>query len=286
VHHPPFKIEEDGWGEFDLVIIVHFIDCHEPHRIFHDLNFRSESYQEVYPFVSIPLCCTAPRGANIVPNPGVAFLALFNKQNTVSRKTVPARATKARKGLPRDSHYSASQRTSNDSSSSISDLDSDSDLTSSGEESDAPSAAGKRRSASSASVASSGRGQRLPRPRDEARLSAAHKHGADKAMRPKSATGRAAAGDNPMSSPLSAADDHRVRPAGPKPAARQRKDAALSATRRMANDAPAAAKARRSPSDGVLRSPAALPGTSLAQKTVRPAALPRGTARSPTRTPA
>ncbi|KAJ2875006.1 transcription factor TFIIF complex subunit Tfg3 [Coemansia aciculifera] len=90
VSHPPFKVEEEGWGEFDLVIMVHFVNCPEPYKIVHDLNFHSgESYRKSYDL--------------FIPNPSPGFLALFNKHTTVSRKTIPARATKARKGPPRDS---------------------------------------------------------------------------------------------------------------------------------------------------------------------------------------
>ncbi|KAJ2303369.1 transcription factor TFIIF complex subunit Tfg3, partial [Coemansia sp. RSA 2705] len=204
VYHPPFKVEEEGWGEFDLVILVHFVGCAEPYQIVHDLNFHvGEFYENKYPF--------------IVPNPSAAFLTPFNKHTTVARKTIPARATKARKGPPRDSQYSKSQRASNASashSSDSSDYDSDSQLSGSGDDSDSPSNASKPRSGSSAS---SGRGRAPPRSHDEMRVNAAPRHGAEKMHRPKGTTGRAAAGDNPMSSPLSAADDHRQRPLGVKP---------------------------------------------------------------------
>ncbi|KAJ2055954.1 hypothetical protein GGH13_007681 [Coemansia sp. S155-1] len=90
VSHPPFRVEEEGWGEFDLVIMVHFFHCPEPLKIVHDLNFHSgESYRKSYD--------------HFIPDPSPGFLALFNKHTTVSRKTIPARATKARKGPPRDS---------------------------------------------------------------------------------------------------------------------------------------------------------------------------------------
>ncbi|KAJ2746679.1 transcription factor TFIIF complex subunit Tfg3 [Coemansia sp. BCRC 34301] len=90
VSYPPYKMEEEGWGEFDLVVMVYFVNCPEPYKIVHDLNFHEgESYYKSYDLV--------------VPNPSPGFLALFNKLATVSRKTIPARATKARKGPPRDS---------------------------------------------------------------------------------------------------------------------------------------------------------------------------------------
>ncbi|KAJ2410486.1 transcription factor TFIIF complex subunit Tfg3 [Coemansia sp. RSA 2526] len=275
VHHPPFRVEEEGWGEFDLVSIIHFVNCPEPLRITHDLNFHvGEHYESKYPL--------------IVPNPSAAFLTLFNKHTTVSRKTIPARATKARKGPPRDSHYSTSQRTSNGSagsSSGFSDLDSDSQLSSSDDESDSHSFGNKRRSASSASAASSGRVRTQARPRDEMRPNAASKHAGEKATRPKSATARAVAGDNPMSSPLSAADDHRSHLPGQTSVVRQKKNAALQGVRRVAADMTAPAKLRRSPNDEIIRNSAAAP----AQTTARAAAnglMPRGTAKSPIRTQA
>ncbi|KAJ2888236.1 hypothetical protein IWW38_004977, partial [Coemansia aciculifera] len=30
VSHPPYEVGEEGWGEFDLVIMVHFVNCPEP----------------------------------------------------------------------------------------------------------------------------------------------------------------------------------------------------------------------------------------------------------------
>ncbi|KAJ2022283.1 hypothetical protein GGI06_001883 [Coemansia sp. S85] len=124
-------VEEEGWGEFDLVIMVHFVNCPEPYKIVHDLNFHSgELYRKSYDFV--------------IPNPSPGFLALFNKHTTVSRKTIPARATKARKGPPRDSsdlakhsrptHHS---RGYSSSSSRQSDSGSGSDSMDSGSEDDA-----------------------------------------------------------------------------------------------------------------------------------------------------
>ncbi|KAJ1997111.1 transcription factor TFIIF complex subunit Tfg3, partial [Coemansia thaxteri] len=69
VSHPPYKIQEEGWGEFDLLIIVHFVNCPEPYKIVHDLSFHDgESYQKNYDFT--------------VPNPSAGFLALFNKHAT------------------------------------------------------------------------------------------------------------------------------------------------------------------------------------------------------------
>lgn len=44
IKKPPFKIEEQGWGEFDLVIVLHTADKGGDHTITHDLNFAQTSY--------------------------------------------------------------------------------------------------------------------------------------------------------------------------------------------------------------------------------------------------
>jgi transcription initiation factor TFIID/TFIIF subunit len=41
---PPFKIEEQGWGEFDLGIVLHNIDKGGENTISHDLNFAKNEY--------------------------------------------------------------------------------------------------------------------------------------------------------------------------------------------------------------------------------------------------
>lgn len=43
VKKPPFKIEEEGWGEFDMQIVVHFVGGGE-RKLNHDLNFRETRY--------------------------------------------------------------------------------------------------------------------------------------------------------------------------------------------------------------------------------------------------
>ncbi|KAI9501567.1 hypothetical protein BX070DRAFT_38291 [Coemansia spiralis] len=101
VTRAPFKVGEEGWGEFDLIIIVHFINCSETYKIVHDLNFHEgESYMKKYSFT--------------IPDPTPGFLVLFNKHSSVSRKTIPPRATKARKGPPRDSAYAKQLASSRD----------------------------------------------------------------------------------------------------------------------------------------------------------------------------
>ncbi|KAI8324936.1 hypothetical protein GQ54DRAFT_295770 [Martensiomyces pterosporus] len=164
----PFRVEEEGWGEFDLAIIVHFVNCSEPHTIIHDLSFQEgETYNKTYPFK--------------IPNPSAGLLTLFNKHPTVSRKTIPARATKARKGPPRDSAYSNSRRTPyySDSDDSLS-SDQDDHLNSSGDDSDAASPRSirsKGHSTSSASTSSHHAKGSAQQPARDHRPSTSRKHG-------------------------------------------------------------------------------------------------------------
>ncbi|KAJ1722538.1 transcription factor TFIIF complex subunit Tfg3, partial [Coemansia biformis] len=52
VRRPPFRVEEEGWGEFDLVVIVHFVNCPEPLQFIHDLNFHEgELYEKKHHLV-------------------------------------------------------------------------------------------------------------------------------------------------------------------------------------------------------------------------------------------
>lgn len=42
---PPFRIQEQGWGEFDMQIHLTAVDKGGEHVIPHDLNFQSEHYE-------------------------------------------------------------------------------------------------------------------------------------------------------------------------------------------------------------------------------------------------
>ncbi|KAG6989842.1 transcription initiation factor TFIID subunit 14 [Physcia stellaris] len=42
---PPFHLKQEGWGEFDMQIILTAIDRGGDHTITHDLNFRSPRYE-------------------------------------------------------------------------------------------------------------------------------------------------------------------------------------------------------------------------------------------------
>ncbi|KAL1297714.1 hypothetical protein AAFC00_006260 [Neodothiora populina] len=48
---PPFRISEQGWGEFDMQIsLTPFAQPKGEQTIFHDLNFQSERYEAQHPF--------------------------------------------------------------------------------------------------------------------------------------------------------------------------------------------------------------------------------------------
>lgn len=53
---PPFRVEEQGWGEFDIPILVHLVGLlgkAAVRNISHDLNFLSERYVVDHP-ISVP----------------------------------------------------------------------------------------------------------------------------------------------------------------------------------------------------------------------------------------
>jgi transcription initiation factor IIF auxiliary subunit len=53
---PPFKIEEKGWGEFDMTIVLTAVGKGGDHTLDHDLNFQSERYEAKHQVVSsIPI---------------------------------------------------------------------------------------------------------------------------------------------------------------------------------------------------------------------------------------
>jgi transcription initiation factor TFIID/TFIIF subunit len=42
----PFQLQEQGWGEFDMKIMLHFVDKSVPPYVLdHDLNFQSTHYE-------------------------------------------------------------------------------------------------------------------------------------------------------------------------------------------------------------------------------------------------
>ncbi|GMM36899.1 TATA-binding protein-associated factor [Saccharomycopsis crataegensis] len=52
IKKPPFKIEEQGWGEFDMIIALHLIGGGE-RKISHDLNFKENKYISDHP-ITVP----------------------------------------------------------------------------------------------------------------------------------------------------------------------------------------------------------------------------------------
>ncbi|KAF2015028.1 SAS complex, SAS5 subunit/transcription initiation factor IID, subunit 14 [Aaosphaeria arxii CBS 175.79] len=42
---PPFRIQEQGWGEFDMTIVLTALHKGGDHTLEHDLNFQSERYE-------------------------------------------------------------------------------------------------------------------------------------------------------------------------------------------------------------------------------------------------
>ena len=50
---PPFKIEEKGWGEFDMEIVLSAVDKGGEFPIPHDLNFQSTRYESKHQIVSL-----------------------------------------------------------------------------------------------------------------------------------------------------------------------------------------------------------------------------------------
>lgn len=48
----PFRIQEKGWGEFDMVITLTGVEKGGEHHIAHDLNFQNEHYETEHSVVS------------------------------------------------------------------------------------------------------------------------------------------------------------------------------------------------------------------------------------------
>lgn len=49
----PYMLQEKGWGEFDLRIVLYFVDnLVPPEVISFDLNFRASSYSVIHKRVS------------------------------------------------------------------------------------------------------------------------------------------------------------------------------------------------------------------------------------------
>ena len=48
----PFKIQEEGWGEFDMEIVLSAMDKGGEFPLQHDLNFQNGRYEAKHPIVS------------------------------------------------------------------------------------------------------------------------------------------------------------------------------------------------------------------------------------------
>lgn len=52
---PPFRIQEKGWGEFEMQIVLSAVHKGGEHMVVHDLNFASERYEAKHTIVSVVL---------------------------------------------------------------------------------------------------------------------------------------------------------------------------------------------------------------------------------------
>lgn len=52
IKKPPFRIDEKGWGEFDMTIVLSAIGKGGDHTLEHDLNFQAERYEAKHQVVS------------------------------------------------------------------------------------------------------------------------------------------------------------------------------------------------------------------------------------------
>lgn len=48
----PFLLSEQGWGEFDMEIVLHGVDKGGDHVVRHDLNFQKNKYESIHTIVS------------------------------------------------------------------------------------------------------------------------------------------------------------------------------------------------------------------------------------------
>ena len=55
---PPFKIEEEGWGEFDMQLVL--TADGKDHTIEHDLNFQTNRYESKHNIVRLPFLPQTP----------------------------------------------------------------------------------------------------------------------------------------------------------------------------------------------------------------------------------
>ena len=53
IKKPPFRIDEKGWGEFEMTIVLTAVGKGGDHTLEHDLNFQSERYEAKHQVVCI-----------------------------------------------------------------------------------------------------------------------------------------------------------------------------------------------------------------------------------------
>lgn len=51
IKRPPFKVEEEGWGEFDLGVTLHYVEKEGQKELTHDLNFQESRYESPHKLV-------------------------------------------------------------------------------------------------------------------------------------------------------------------------------------------------------------------------------------------
>jgi hypothetical protein len=83
---PPFKLEEQGWGEFDMLVTLHFAEKGGSKDLAHDLHFQSAKYETTHVVVSFLLFHWQYR---TLPNPPQVFLNSW--QNQARRQDSPLR---------------------------------------------------------------------------------------------------------------------------------------------------------------------------------------------------
>lgn len=54
IKRPPFKVEEEGWGEFDLGVTLHYVEKEGQKELTHDLNFQDSRYESPHRLVFTP----------------------------------------------------------------------------------------------------------------------------------------------------------------------------------------------------------------------------------------
>ncbi len=62
----PFKIQEEGWGEFDMEIVLSAVDKGGDHALAHDLNFQTERYEAKHPIVGLHKMSASLEGLTLI----------------------------------------------------------------------------------------------------------------------------------------------------------------------------------------------------------------------------